>query len=156
MTSESSPINTEGVAVTIMYQLTFYVPTKDTSAVLAAVHATGAGTWPNSPEELGTMGNNDNITTTATSTGAAATLPPPPAPKYVEAAFITRGTGQFRPTEHADPHIGSAGGQVEYVVEDKVEMVVVGTELMRRAVAALRAAHPYEVVAFFVTRCETV
>lgn len=138
----------------IMYQLTFYVPTKDTSAVLAAVHATGAGTWPNSPEELGIgmgMGTDNNNTTTT-----AAAVAAPHAPKYVEAAFITRGTGQFRPTEHANPHIGSAGGQVEYVVEDKVEMVVVGTELMRRAVAALRAAHPYEVVAFFVTRCESV
>jgi len=32
--------------------------------------------------------------------------------------------------------------------------VVVGTETARRAARALRDAHPYEVVALFVSRCE--
>ncbi|KIV91843.1 hypothetical protein PV10_06336 [Exophiala mesophila] len=134
----NNPTMTSSDSSSTMYQLTFYVPTQDTQRVLSAVHATGAGTWPNdsnSPEKF------DNVADP---------------PKYVEVAFITRGTGQFRPTEHAKPHIGTAGGEVEYVDENKVEMVVMGTEVMRKAVEALKETHPYEVVAFFVTRCESV
>jgi hypothetical protein len=74
-------------------------------------------------------------------------------PKYVDSAFISRGTGQFRPAAHANPHIGTRG-RIEVVEEDRVEMVVLGTETVRRAVAELRRVHPYEVVGLFVVRCE--
>jgi hypothetical protein len=74
-------------------------------------------------------------------------------PKYVDSAFISRGTGQFRPAAHANPHVGTRG-QIEVVEEDRVEMVVLGTETVRRAVAELRRVHPYEVVGLFVVRCE--
>lgn len=39
------------------------------------------------------------------------------------------------------------------VDEDRVEMVVVGRDVLRQAVKALREAHPYEVVAFYVVKC---
>jgi hypothetical protein len=74
-------------------------------------------------------------------------------PLYTDTCFISQGTGQFKPAGGAKPHIGSVG-RVEYVQEDRVEMVVVGTETARRAVRALRDTHPYEVVALFVCRCE--
>merc|ERR1712000_669770 len=83
-----------------LYKMTFYVPTPSTKSVLEAVWSTGAGTWPNGP-------------------GHVAEAPP----KYTETCFISSGTGQFKPSVHADPHIGKSG-VVEYVQEDRVEMVV--------------------------------
>lgn len=118
-----------------IYQLTFYTPRSHTTNILSAVHATTAGTWPNGP--------NDPSNPASASASA---------PKYTNAAFISPGTGQFLPTADATPHIGTPG-TVERVDEDRVEMVVVGKDVLRRAVKALREAHPYEVVAFFVTRC---
>lgn len=67
---------------------------------------------------------------------------------YDSCAFRVRGTGQFRPLDGADPTIGQVGG-LEKVAEERCELV-----LPRRSredvVAALRAAHPYEEVAFHV------
>ncbi|KEF54490.1 uncharacterized protein A1O9_09657 [Exophiala aquamarina CBS 119918] len=115
-----------------VYQLTFYTPPTHTQSILSALHGnTSAGIWPNPTD------------------GPGASSPP----KYVDVAFITRGTGQFRPSEHANPHIGKPG-TLEVLEEDKVEMVVVGKKAAKRAVEQLRAAHPYEVVAFFVVKCE--
>ncbi|KIW22151.1 uncharacterized protein PV07_12472 [Cladophialophora immunda] len=123
-----------------IYELTFYSPVENTQACLEALWATGAGTWPNSPN--GGVGDKDNQNGSEEE----------PA-KYTDTAFICRGTGQFKPSAAANPHIGRAG-QVEYVEEDKVEMVVVGTRRCKDAVRELRRAHPYEVVALFVTKCE--
>ena len=68
--------------------------------------------------------------------------------EYRECAFVTRGTGQFRPLEGANPTIGAVG-ELEKVAENRVEVTL---ERARRAdvVAALRAAHPYEEPAFHV------
>ncbi|KIW74077.1 hypothetical protein Z517_12487 [Fonsecaea pedrosoi CBS 271.37] len=126
-----------------IYKLTFYSPPETTQACLSAVWATGAGTWPNTPTTVDSQSqglsdaseNNDE-----------------PA-KYTDTAFISRGTGQFKPSAAANPHIGRPG-QVEYVEEDRVEVVVVGTQRCKDAVRELRKAHPYEVVALFVAKCE--
>ena len=67
---------------------------------------------------------------------------------YRDCAFVTRGTGQFRPVEGADPAIGTIG-DVEKVAENRVE-VVLERGLRDGVVAALRAAHPYEEPAFHV------
>ncbi len=67
---------------------------------------------------------------------------------YDRCAWLADGTGTFRPGAAANPSIGRPG-EIEQVPETRVEMV-----LPRRArgevVAALRAAHPYEEVAFDV------
>ena len=116
-----------------IYQLSFYTPPEHTQSILSALHKnTSAGTWPNP------------------SSHPDASSPP----KYRDVAFVTRGTGQFRPTEHASPHIGKPGA-LEVLAEDKVEIVVAGKEAVRLAVEQLKAVHPYEVVAFFVVKCET-
>ena len=73
---------------------------------------------------------------------------------YEACCFQTRGTGQFRPLEGADPHIGRVG-DLERVEELKVELVCEDA-LIRQAVAALRLAHPYEKPAFDLWRLESL
>lgn len=71
---------------------------------------------------------------------------------YEACCFQTRGTGQFRPLAGADPHIGQVG-DLERVEEVKVELVC-SDALIRDAVAALKAAHPYEEPAYEVWKLE--
>lgn len=47
------------------------------------------------------------------------------------------GTGQFRPGDTANPHIGSAGA-LEQVQEARVETLCVGEDIARKAVQALK------------------
>lgn len=65
---------------------------------------------------------------------------------YERCSWYTSGTGTFLAREGADPAVGSVGGE-ERVPEYRVE-IVVPEEAAAAAVAALRAAHPYEEVAF--------
>lgn len=67
---------------------------------------------------------------------------------YRDCAFVTPGTGQFRPLTGASPTIGRIG-DLEHVAENRVE-VVLPRRLRAAVVAALRAAHPYEEPAFHV------
>lgn len=73
---------------------------------------------------------------------------------YDHCAWQTRGQGQYRPLEGSDPYQGKTG-QVETAEEFKVELVC-SADRIEQAVAALKAAHPYEEVAFSVIRTETV
>jgi dinuclear metal center YbgI/SA1388 family protein len=68
---------------------------------------------------------------------------------YEACAFTVRGTGHFRPGEGANPFIGEAGGAEEAVDEVRVEAEVLRWDL-GRVVRALKAAHPYEEVAYDV------
>lgn len=61
--------------------------------------------------------------------------------KYTECCFTTFGTGQFRPGDGANPHIGKVGA-LEFVEEAKVETLCVGEETVRKAVAALKKYVP--------------
>ncbi|WP_192036290.1 NGG1p interacting factor NIF3 [Halomonas sp. YLGW01] len=72
---------------------------------------------------------------------------------YEACCFQTPGIGQFRPLDGADPHIGRVG-ELERVEELKIELVCEDARI-RDAVAALRAAHPYEEPAFEAWRLET-
>jgi len=65
---------------------------------------------------------------------------------YDSCSFSASGEGRFRPLDGAQPAIGSVGS-LETVAEQRVEVVL---ERSRRAevLAAMRAAHPYEEVAF--------
>lgn len=47
------------------------------------------------------------------------------------------GTGQFRPGDAANPHIGSVG-QLEEVQEARVETLCVGENVVKKAVEALK------------------
>jgi len=67
---------------------------------------------------------------------------------YDSCAFVSGGTGQFRPLEGANPTIGSVGS-VEKVDENRVELTF-PRHLRPTVVETLREAHPYEEPAFHV------
>ena len=67
---------------------------------------------------------------------------------YDECSFTSAGEGRFRPLEGATPAIGIPGA-AEVVAESRVE-VVLPRRRRREVVEAMRAAHPYEEVAFDV------
>jgi dinuclear metal center YbgI/SA1388 family protein len=67
---------------------------------------------------------------------------------YERCAFASPGTGTFRPLPGADPYVGQIG-ETEQVAEVRIEMVL-PRKLRRAAVAALIAAHPYDVPAWDV------
>ena len=68
--------------------------------------------------------------------------------EYERCSWYTAGTGTFLGGEETDPAIGEAGRE-EHVPELRVETVL-PSELVEDAVAALRAAHPYEEPAYDV------
>jgi len=57
-------------------------------------------------------------------------------PDYSECCWTTFGTGQFRPINYANPHIGHVGELTE-VEEARVEILCVGEQVARKAVLAL-------------------
>ena len=57
---------------------------------------------------------------------------------YTECCWTVIGTGQFRPGDAANPHIGTVG-KLETVEEARVETFCVGEDVTRKAVAALKA-----------------
>jgi hypothetical protein len=60
-----------------------------------------------------------------------------PVGKYTECCWTVLGTGQFRPGDAANPHIGEVG-KLEYTEEVRVEVMCFGEEVARKAVAALK------------------
>ena len=56
---------------------------------------------------------------------------------YTECCWTTMGTGQFRPGDTANPHIGNVGA-LEEVQEARVETLCVGEDVARKAVEALK------------------
>ena len=66
---------------------------------------------------------------------------------YEACAFATGGTGFFKPGTGTDPHIGTAGGDVESAQERKLEVEVARWNL-GTVMAALQETHPYEEVAY--------
>ncbi|KAK5172705.1 uncharacterized protein LTR77_002825 [Saxophila tyrrhenica] len=72
---------------------------------------------------------------------------------YTKVCFTTPGIGQFLPGANAKPAIGEPG-KVEEVGEVRCETICVGRKVTEDAVAALKAAHPYETVAYDVYKLE--
>ncbi len=66
---------------------------------------------------------------------------------YKNCSFQTTGTGSFQPNEQARPHTGEAG-KPEQVAEQRIE-VIYPAHLANQILTALRAAHPYEEVAYY-------
>lgn len=72
---------------------------------------------------------------------------------YSECSFSSAGSGTFKPDDGTDPHIGQAGGAREQVSELRMEMEVARWHLSA-VVQAMKAAHPYEEVAYDVIPVE--
>ncbi|CAN9320023.1 unnamed protein product [Alternaria alternata] len=72
---------------------------------------------------------------------------------YTECCFTSRGTGQFRPGDAANPHIGKVG-ELEEVDEYRIEAICMGRDTAVKAVEALKKAHPYEEPAYEVYKME--
>ncbi len=68
---------------------------------------------------------------------------------YTECAYLTEGTGQFRPQPGAHPAVGEVG-VLHRGPELRVAMVAPRSR-RREVLAAMRSAHPYEEVAFELT-----
>ena len=61
----------------------------------------------------------------------------PGAGNYTECCWTAVGTGQFRPGDAANPHIGRVG-ELEEVEEVRVETLCLGKEVVKKAVEALK------------------
>lgn len=66
--------------------------------------------------------------------------------EYTFCSYTVIGKGRFTPTVDANPHIGKPG-IAEIVEEERVE-VVCDRRGAKKVIRVLRAAHPYEEVAF--------
>jgi hypothetical protein len=66
--------------------------------------------------------------------------------EYDCCCFQMLGTGQFRPSDSANPFLGEAG-RLEQVAEWKLEMIV-SKEALPTVLHTLKQAHPYETPAF--------
>jgi len=73
---------------------------------------------------------------------------------YKNCSFNVEGIGTFMPTEKATPHIGQANHQ-ETVNEVRAE-VIFPVHLEDTILGVLRKAHPYEEVAYYLSRLENV
>ncbi len=71
---------------------------------------------------------------------------------YQNCSFTSDGFGRFTPAEGADPHIGKKGEPTE-VSESRVE-VMYPAYLQGKVVNALKEAHPYEEVSYFIHNLE--
>lgn len=70
--------------------------------------------------------------------------------KYDHCTFYTFGTGTFRPLSGAKPYLGKRG-KIEKVREARLETIVSKKDL-KKVIAAMKKAHPYEEPAFDVYR----
>lgn len=68
---------------------------------------------------------------------------------YKNCSFESRGTGAFEADEAATPHIGSHG-KLEKVTESRIE-VLLPHHLQNSVLKALKKAHPYEEVAYYLS-----
>ena len=67
---------------------------------------------------------------------------------YSHCTFATTGVGSFKPLEGSHPFIGTTN-EVEFVEEVKIEGII-KTQSLAKAIAAIKAAHPYEEMAYDV------
>lgn len=72
--------------------------------------------------------------------------------KYTNCSFRSEGTGTFMPTEAANPYVGERN-KLEEVKENRIELIF-PSYLESDILKALRKAHPYEEVAYYLSVLE--
>ena len=73
---------------------------------------------------------------------------------YTNCSWQIEGEGQYMPTQKANPFIGKLD-QLETIPEHKVEMVC-NSEYIDEAISALKNTHPYDEIAYCVTKMEAI
>ena len=73
---------------------------------------------------------------------------------YDFCSFSSRGIGRFRGNEKSDPTIGKPE-EYESVEEERIE-VIVPRQILKEVIEKMKAAHPYEEVAFDIYPIETL
>jgi dinuclear metal center YbgI/SA1388 family protein len=74
--------------------------------------------------------------------------------KYDECSFNSEGSGTFRASEGSNPFVGEIG---ERHRENEIRIEVIFPSLLQsRVIAALKEAHPYEEVAYYIHPLENV
>ncbi|GAB4346510.1 MAG: Nif3-like dinuclear metal center hexameric protein [Flammeovirgaceae bacterium] len=73
---------------------------------------------------------------------------------YKKCSFQVEGIGTFLPSENANPHIGEKG-KIENVRESRVE-VILPKHIKYQVLNALKNAHPYEEVAYYLTDLQNI
>ena len=71
---------------------------------------------------------------------------------YSHCTFSTKGMGRFLPLADANPYIGGVG-RLEAVPEERIETICLRS-VLPKAIQAMKAAHPYEEVAYDVWSVE--
>ena len=71
---------------------------------------------------------------------------------YNHCSFRTPGTGRFKPNQKANPYTGKRN-EFEEVDEERIELIY-PLHLEQNVVEALKTAHPYEEVAFFIQKLD--
>jgi len=71
---------------------------------------------------------------------------------YSECSFTNDGIGSFTPNQKANPTIGSKG-KPEKVAESRIE-VIIPADKVSAIIEALKNAHPYEEVAYYITQTD--
>jgi len=66
--------------------------------------------------------------------------------RYDLCAFVTRGTGYYRPLDGSDPYRGETG-RIEEAPEVRIE-VLCEADRLPEVLRALRRVHPYEEIAY--------
>ncbi len=72
--------------------------------------------------------------------------------EYSDCYFEVKGTGAFTPSPQANPTLGERG-KPQREEEIRVE-ILIPNPLLPKAMAALRKAHPYEEVAYYIQKLE--
>jgi hypothetical protein len=71
---------------------------------------------------------------------------------YSYCSFTTKGIGRFLPGDGANPNLGIVG-KLEVVAEERIETICLRT-ILPQVIATMKAAHPYEEVAYEVYAIE--
>jgi hypothetical protein len=64
--------------------------------------------------------------------------------EYTYCSFSLKGVGRFKPSDQANPHIGSAG-KLERVDEERIEVACEKSQA-KKIIAIIKDVHPYEEV----------
>ncbi len=73
---------------------------------------------------------------------------------YSHCTFSVKGSGRFLPEQGAKPHLGEVGS-LQVVAEERIETVC-ARAILPEVLAAMKAVHPYEEVAYDVWALENL